>query len=48
METLILTTPEVVPAVTTTDYRVIVLLLDFEGTQIAIHVVVRRKYWGEI
>lgn len=37
METLSLTTPETVPAITTTDYRVIVLHLDLEGAQIAIH-----------
>jgi hypothetical protein len=37
MESLTLTTPEVVPAITTTDYRVIVLLLDWESAQIAIH-----------
>ena len=38
METLTLTTPETTPAITTTDYRVIYLHLDFEGARIVIHV----------
>jgi hypothetical protein len=37
METLSLTTPEVIPAITTTDYKVALLLLDMDGAQISIH-----------
>ena len=36
-ETIVLTAPEVVPAITTTDYRVIRLLLEFEHAEISIH-----------
>lgn len=35
-EALVLTTPEVRPAVSTTDYRVVYLGLDWEGKQIVI------------
>ena len=37
MESISLTTPEVIPAITTTDYRVVLLHLDFEKAEIAIH-----------
>lgn len=37
-EFLTLAAPEIIPAVTTTDYKVALLLLDVEGAQIAIHV----------
>jgi hypothetical protein len=36
MESLTLATPEVIPAVTTTDYRVVLLRLDWELAQIDI------------
>lgn len=36
METLTLTSPEVTPQVTTTDYRVMVLTLNVEGAEIVI------------
>lgn len=36
METLTLATPEIVPAITTTDYRVIALHLDWEAARIII------------
>ena len=36
-ETLVLTTAEVTPQITTTDYRVIYLLLDWEQKLIVIH-----------
>ncbi len=37
MESVTLTTPEVTPAITTTDYRVSLLVLDVEGAHIVIH-----------
>jgi hypothetical protein len=37
MESVTLTTPEVTPAVTTTDYRVVYLLLEWEQGLIVIH-----------
>lgn len=37
METLTLTTPEQTPAITTTDYRVIYLSMDWERALIVIH-----------
>ena len=36
-ETLVLTTAEVTPQITTTDYRVIYLLLDWDSKLIVIH-----------
>jgi hypothetical protein len=36
-ETVQLTTPEVIPEIVTTDYRVIYLLLDWERATIVIH-----------
>lgn len=36
-ETIILTTPEVTPQITTTDYRVVYLLLEWEQAFIVIH-----------
>jgi hypothetical protein len=38
MEAVTLTAPEVTPAITTTQYRVGVLLLDVDGAVISIHV----------
>lgn len=37
METLTLTTPEVVPQITTSDYKIASLLLDVEGSTIVVH-----------
>lgn len=37
-ETLTLTTPETIPQIVTTDYRVVYLQLDFENLLIVIHV----------
>lgn len=37
-ETLVLTVPEVVPQITTTDYHVILLRLDIEAKQVSVHV----------
>lgn len=37
MEALTLSTPEVVPAITTTEYRVSRIMLDPDGAEISIH-----------